>query len=219
MKKLPYLFLVLGLGLSCSHDLNGNYANGDYFFEIEFAGETHIIRGPTEGNDNPIGVNQCMTYPGNIIQGVWYTIFSISDKSSDDYVSGQNLQITLSLDNASVGINSGTLGSFTQSGSFFNDYLESVGVDSGAYYFNENEPATYADGIATLNEISNINITDLGTESALALSSDGMGWGYDWGETVKGSYEGVLYFQSSYASDFDIPVPIRIEFNAVRYPQ
>ena len=187
MKKLPYLFLALVLSLSCSHGPNGNYADGDYFFEIEFAGETHIVRGPTEGNDAPIGVNQCVTWPGNISPGVWITTFSINDKSADDYVSGQNLQITLSLDNASIGINSGTLGSFTQSGSFFNDYLESVGVDSGAYYFIENEPAAYVDGVEKLNEISNINITDLGTQSALALSSDSMGWEYDWGETVKGS--------------------------------
>jgi hypothetical protein len=36
--------------------------------------------------------------------------------------------------------------------------------------------------------------------------------------TINGTYEGFLYFSSSYPSDYDIPVPIRIEFNAVRYP-
>ena len=77
----------------------------------------------------------------------------------------------------------------------------------------ENSPAPY--GSDGNRRVSNINITDLGTPSSLDYTNGN----YIWGETIKGSYEGMLYFRSSISNDYDIPVPIRIEFSAVRLTQ
>ena len=60
------------------------------------------------------------------------------------------------------------------------------------------------------DEISNINITDLGTQPTSTNT------GLDYGETLKATYEGVLYFYNLDTNQYDIPAPIRIEFNAVR---
>ena len=76
------------------------------------------------------------------------------------------------------------------------EYLESIGALT-IFGFVEN----IGDGYNQRGKISNINITDLGTSG---------------GETIKASYEKVIYFKSSVQSDYDIPVPIRIEFSAVR---
>ncbi len=119
----------------------------------------------------------------------------------------------MSFDNAQLGSNAVTITNF--GGFYIEEYLASLGVDEAALFlggFVENEPTSWSDGQSERNKISNINITDLGTSSTMnagVVVATG---------TINGTYEGILYFSSSYPSDYDIPVPIRIEFNAVRYP-
>ena len=62
-----------------------------------------------------------------------------------------------------------------------------------------------------LNLITNINITDLGTSPSSFSVYDGA--------TVKGSYNGVLYYndQSNFNNtELAVPVPISISFEAFR---
>ena len=115
----------------------------------------------------------------------------------------------MSFDNAQLGTNNGSLG---VAGFYITEYLESLGIANIFFGFVENEPMSFSDGFSEINKISNINITDLGTPSTInagVVIATG---------TINGTYEGILYFSSGELAAYDIPVPIRIEFNAVRYP-
>lgn len=63
-----------------------------------------------------------------------------------------------------------------------------------------------------VGKISNIMISDLGTSADISE-------GRLYGEPIQGSYEGVLYFRDNDPNGdgmFDVPVPIRIAFSAIR---
>jgi hypothetical protein len=214
MKNFIYLFLAL-LIVACSSDDSGNSSNNsdgvDYFFEVEFGG---IINRVESNSSYELFVELPSWLYGNQCYGSTASItLSISDITGEDYVSGQNMSIAMSFDNAQLGSNAVTITNF--GGFYIEEYLASLGVDEAALFlggFVENEPTSWSDGQSERNKISNINITDLGTSSTMnagVVVATG---------TINGTYEGILYFSSSYASDYDIPVPIRIEFNAVRYP-
>jgi len=214
MKNFIYLFLAL-LIVACSSDDSGNSSNNsdgvDYFFEVEFGG---IINRVESNSSYELFVELPSWLYGNQCYGSTASVtLSISDITGEDYVSGQNMSIAMSFDNAQLGTNNGSLGNFPFSAGFYiTEYLESLGITSTFNGFVENEPMSWSDGQSERNKISNINITDLGTSSTMnagVVVATG---------TINGTYEGILYFSSSYASDYDIPVPIRIEFNAVRYP-
>jgi len=214
MKNFIYLFLAL-LIVACSSDDSGNSSNNsdgvDYFFEVEFGG---IINRVESNSSYELFVELPSWLYGNQCYGSTASVtLSISDITGEDYVSGQNMSIAMSFDNAQLGTNNGSLGNFPFSAGFYiTEYLESLGITSTFNGFVENEPMSWSDGQSERNKISNINITDLGTSSTMnagVVVATG---------TINGTYEGILYFSSSYPSDYDIPVPIRIEFNAVRYP-
>ena len=214
MKNFIYLFLAL-LIVACSSDDSGNSSNNsdgvDYFFEVEFGG---VINRVESNSSYELFVELPSWLYGNQCYGSTASVtLSISDITGEDYVSGQNMSIAMSFDNAQLGTNNGSLGNFPFSAGFYiTEYLESLGITSTFNGFVENEPMSWSDGQSERNKISNINITDLGTSSTMnagVVVATG---------TINGTYEGILYFSSSYASDYDIPVPIRIEFNAVRYP-
>ncbi len=66
-----------------------------------------------------------------------------------------------------------------------------------------------------VGKISNINLIDLGTPPTVNSATGNI----IYGETIKGSYEGILYFLSSSPApdaNYDIAVPNRVAFNAVR---
>ena len=108
----------------------------------------------------------------------------------------------MSFDNAQLGNNTGVVNLLN--GFYINEYLTSLGVSKTweIFGFVENEPMSFADGLNESNKISNINLTDLGTPDGVT--------------TKKGTYEGVWYFQPATGGGFNIPVPIRIEFSAIR---
>ena len=197
MKKLIYLFLTVLIVACSGEDGNGNSTNntnnGNYFFEVEFGGVINRVQG-IGGNESIFQANQCYG-------GTYGVTLSINDITAENYVSGQNMYINMSFDNAQLGSNNGNLGVFPGNGGFYIlEYLESIGVGNPTA-FVENGPMSFSDGYNQRYKISNINLTDLGTSG---------------GETIKGTYESVLYFQASTIADFDIPVPIRIEFSAIR---
>ena len=197
MKKLTYLFLALIIVACSSDDEGGNNSNSiDYFFEVEFGGVINRVEGNYSFTLGDItfpfvNPNQCFGSTDGVI-------LSIADITAENYVSGQNMELWMNFDNAQLGSNTGILYDF--GGFYIEEYLESIST-TGSFVEN------IGDGIDQAGIITDINITDLGTSGSPP---------YSFGETIKGSYEKVIYFRSNVTGDYDIPVPIRIEFSAVR---
>jgi hypothetical protein len=215
MKKL--LLLSALLIFACSSDSEGNDDNlnggNNYFFEIIFGGETHRVEG------NSI----------SIIEQVWSSCFlnraqasyfngtlditcRIEDITCDTYISGQYLHVGLIIDNPQLGNNQGRI--VFRDTPFLQDYenLNNINLSSNQFYV-ENNPMNVSEASQNglLNLITDINITDLGTSPSSFNIYDGA--------TVKGSYNGVLYYNDT--SNFNntelvVPVPISISFEAFR---
>jgi hypothetical protein len=212
MKKLLHLFLAISFfGCGSGDDSSSSSSapnNVPYFFEIEFGGEVYRVEGETN-TLNPTAGNTCYA-------SSWTINLGIGDPTANNYVTGGYMGCQLGLSGPFVGSdNSASLpyGSFGVI-----EYLESIGAQ-WAYGFYEGAPANYGDPNA--NTLTNINITDLGT-AGLAFYQEGCGattiGTHCWGEAIKGSYSGVLYYTSATQfPNYNIPVPIRIEFSAPRY--
>ena len=215
MKKL-LLFSAL-LIFACGSDSEGNNDNlngvNNYFFEIIFGGETHRVEG------NSI----------SIIEQVWSSCFlnraqasyfngtlditcRIEDITCNTYISGQYLHVGLIIDNPQLGNNQGRI--VFRDTPFLQDYenLNNINLSSNQFYV-ENNPMNVSEASQNglLNLITDINITDLGTSPSSFNIYDGA--------TVKGSYNGVLYYNDT--SNFNntelvVPVPISISFEAFR---
>ena len=204
MKKLLYLFLTV-LIVACSGEDSNNSNNNsnnsnnvDYFFEVEFGGVINRVQGNISTTNNFITKNKCYT----AIVPQWATSLSISDITDVSYVSGQTMELFLILDDAQLGSNTGRIGQLY--GNYIDDYLISIGSYGSAgagTFFKEN-------GTGDTGVITNILVTDLGTQP--------IGNGIDYGETLKATYQGVLYFYNQDTGEFDLPEPLRIEFSAVR---
>ena len=219
MKKLLYLFfatVILSCGADDNGDNNSNSAVLEYFFEIELAGEIHKIQGQVDQNDlysSPYGQNQCIAglYSGN--QSI---TLKLSDITEDDYISGQPLQLGLGIFNPQIGDNEGAISFLYSGGSvFLSEFAEQNNITLLFDDYVENTPMTVSEAYENnlVGKISNIMISDLGTSADLPQ-------GLLYGEPIQGSYEGVLYFKDNeaFGSDamYDVPVPIRIAFSAVR---
>ena len=203
MKNLLYLFFAITL-LGCGSDDDSPSNNVNYFFEVEFGGVINRVQGNTStGMSGPgfipwlNGSTQCFGTTSTVV-------LTISDITAENYISGQNMEIWMSFDNAQLGSNTGKIRIFN--GFYIEQYVESIGSSSRSFVEN------IGDGISQRGKISNINITDLGIVGNLSVD----GTSTTNSQTIKGSYEKVVYFRSINTGDFDIPVPIRIEFNAVR---
>ena len=198
MKKLTYLFLALLIVACSSDDEGGNNSNSiDYFFEVEFGGVINRV----EGNYSYTLGDVILPYlnPNSCSGSTGAVILSITDITAENYVSGQNMELWMSFDNAQLGSNTGRMTIFN--GFYIEEYLESIGANSTNFVEN------IGDSFSQRDIMTDINITDLGTSGSPP---------YSYGETIKGSYEKVIYFRSNVTGDYDIPVPIRIEFSAVR---
>ena len=195
MKKLTYLFLFI-LIVACSSDDNSSNSI-DYFFEFEFGGVINRV----EGNYSYTLGDVILPYmtPNSCFGSTGAVILSIADITAENYVSGQNMELWMSFDNAQLGSNTGRMTIFN--GFYIDEYLESIDANSTSFVEN------IGDSFSQRDIMTDINITDLGTSGSSP---------YSYGETIKGSYEKVIYFRSNSTGDYDIPVPIRIEFSAVR---
>lgn len=221
MKKLLYLFLAVTI-ISCGGDDDGNNTNNasvvNYFFEIEIGGEIHKIQGQFE-NDYPyyspyLSSNLCVS---TLYSGDQSIQLILSDITEENYVSGQPIQIILTILNAQQGNNSGSI-DFGPSGlgSFLYEFAEQNNITFYGNNYVENTPASYTDAIQNdlLGIVSNIELSDLGTGPTIDSPN------FSYGQNIEGTYQGILYFKDrdTYGGDamFDIPVPIRISFSAVR---
>jgi hypothetical protein len=212
MKKLLLIFFTTILW-SCSSDDSTSNNTVNYSFEIEFGGEIHKIQGNLS-NDifTPLPTNHSLVLVG---PGVMSVQLNLNDISASNYVSGQTIGAMMNIENTAIGVNEGSLYLNTIANPYVENYLQSVGVPEGlsSYGFVENTSGPF--GSDDVFRITNINITDLGTSS----TADPTNGTYNWGETIKGSYDGTLYFLSSTPEGFTIPVPIKIQFSAFRYAQ
>tara|TARA_Y100000385_G_C12818385_1_gene519257 strand:- start:49 stop:705 length:657 start_codon:yes stop_codon:yes gene_type:complete len=216
MKKLLYLFLAL-LILACSSDdsnnTNNNVSDGQYFFEIEICGLTHSIQGNNEDMFFN-GQNSCSAFLSNGIQALG---FNLTDITAPDYVSGQPMNIAFGILNPQLGADNTGVLSFQSS--IYSDFLNNCGDQNNItfYYdqFVENTPMDINNyDPQRINNISNINLTDLGTPPTTAGA-------YGSGTNIKGTYEGTLYFLDDNTNgtpdaNWNIPIPIKISFSAVR---
>ena len=116
MKKLILLLTIITLSFSCSSDSNSNSnnpsnGNVNYYFKIKINGVEHKVQGNTSGfavgNDNTSDLNP-NTCEAQVAGGISLS-FVIADITRPNYVSGQNLAISLAIPNCHVGLNEATL--------------------------------------------------------------------------------------------------------------
>jgi len=229
MKKI-ILLISLALTFSCSNDddldtKNNNISDGQYFFEIEFAGTTHRIQGTTSEMFTN-GQNSCSAY---LQQGIQAISFRLEDITANDYISGQPLWIVLGISNPQLGSNPrGTLVFQTRT-PYIQDVEESYNVQLAlGGIFVENSPGdlieVYTNNLD--NIISNITITDLGTPPSNSNNYTDPNYTYSpFGDNIVGSYEGVLYFNDKTDDNISggdsgrnlvVPLPIKISFSVPR---
>lgn len=214
MKKLLLLsaLFIFACSSDDSNDNNGNNVpDGQYFFEIEFADETHRIQGvSSEMLSN--GSNNIVI---QILNGDMVIAFRLNDITASDYISGQPINFTMIIENPQLQNNNGLITFGTTS--YMQDYAaqNNISIDFQASYFVENSPnLTASNAAGLLRKVSNISITDLGTPPSLPSLLDG--------QNVKGSYQGTLYFRddddldNGGSSQFSVAVPLSISFSAPR---
>ena len=225
MRKLLLLYALLIFACSSSDDSsNNNISDGQYFFEIEFAGQIHRVQGTTSEMFTN-GQNSCSAY---LQQGIQAISFKLDDISADDYVSGQPLWIAMGVSNPQLGSNPrGTL-AFATVTPYIQDIEQSYNVNLVNGYFIENSPGDLIDALTNNldNIISNITITDLGSPPSNDYDYTDPNFTYSpFGDNIEGTYEGVLYFNDKsddYINGGDsginlvVPFPIKISFSAPR---
>ncbi len=215
MKKL--LLLSAMLIFACGSDSEGNNDNlngvNNYFFEIIFGGETHRVEGNSISIIEQVGSSCFLNRAqASYFNGTLDITCRIEDITCNTYISGQYLHVGLIIDNPQLGNNQGRI--VFRETPFFQDYenLNNINLSSNQFYV-ENNPMNVSEASQNglLNLITDINITDLGTSPSSFNIYDGA--------TVKGSYNGVLYYNDT--SNFNntelvVPVPISISFEAFR---
>ena len=215
MKKLLLLSAILIF--ACGSDSEGNNDNlngvNNYFFEIIFGGETHRVEGNSISIIEQVGSSCFLNRAqASYFNGTLDITCRIEDITCNTYISGQYLHVGLIIDNPQLGNNQGRI--VFRDTPFLQDYenLNNINLSSNQFYV-ENNPMNVSEASQNglLNLITDINITDLGTSPSSFNIYDGA--------TVKGSYNGVLYYNDT--SNFNntelvVPVPISISFEAFR---
>jgi hypothetical protein len=161
---------------------------------------------------------------------------SMLDKSESTYISGDHINITMSMNNLSLGVNDIGIGfgsgltsqsiidelpfatSSFSSSSYMYGFQNTQGTLSFPYDDFQNHPSN-------ANSTVPINITDLGTQKEIDNSN--MYNNPVPGNTIKGNYSGIVYscdtFYADYTTtpfmyhyEFNTPTQISIDFEAIR---
>jgi len=219
MKKLILLLTIIALSFSCSSDSNSNSNNAsngnvDYEFTITINGEVHKVKG-NSSNGIPSGApgvgnisNKCLSI-NNSSFGASVQL-GINDVTTSNYISGQNMQIIITLPNPLLGTNQAAI-------SFTGNYFDTLATSLGSNYLrflSISSALVTVNGGSTNSNIP-IIITDLGTPTTLVNN----GLTYSFGQTIKGNYSGTIYLSrlvNGVGIFYDIPVSLSINFKALR---
>lgn len=216
--KSKYSFVLVFLFLGCANDDNKVELNNQriqYSFEIKFGGETHKIAG---GFSDYFDFSQSTIQNhslANLSQGTLGLGFQLNDISATDYISGQPLYFNLRIENPQIGNNN--IGELQiNSRPYTDDYATANGIRTTAFWsseYVENTSMEYTDAYRDnlIGKLTKISLSNLGTSPSSIGTYDG--------ENVQGSYEGVLYYRQRGQTTeqlFNVPVPIKITFSAVR---
>jgi hypothetical protein len=217
MKKIFTLILVLTIGLfhSCSTNNDNSSGNNgvDYEFTITVNGEVHKVKGNSRdgipsATNGVVGVisNKCVSiFNPSFGAGVQ---LGINDITTPNYISGQNMQIMITLPNPLLGTNQAQL-SFT--GRYFDTLATTLGSNYMGFY---SYSSTLVNSSGTLNTNIPVFISDIGTPTTLVNN----GSAYSFGQTIKGNYSGTIYLSrlvTGVGIFYDIPVRLSIDFKAL----
>jgi hypothetical protein len=223
MKKIITLVLIITFGIfsSCTtnNDTSAGNNNVEYEFTITVNGQVHKVKGntrdgiPTATSGAGYISNKCISV-NNSAFGASVQL-GINDVTTPNYISGQNMQIIITLPNPLLGTNQASI-------SFSGNYFDTLASSLGAYTntgFNSYSSTLVAVNGGSRNTIIPFVISDLGTPTTLVNN----GSTYSFGQTIKGNYSGTIYLNrcsnlgtSNGGCYYDIPVQLSIDFKAVR---
>jgi len=203
---------------ACDEENNTNQSGGPWSFEIKLNGNTYAAAGDC-GNPG----NYSTGY-ATLANGLMTINLKSLDPSSENYISGGYISMTLTCENPFVGVNG-----FTISGT--DDLIDYLPNSSPASLYATLESAWMLDNTTTMAELGyyylngywvgngfytypnlNFNLTSLGTYE---VESDPSAWANGClyiGENIEGSYNATLYFQD--LSSLSAP-PTQEELNAM----
>jgi len=231
MKKLILLLTISFLLFSCSNggnassnNNNSSSGNVDYYFKIKINGVEHKVQGNTSGfavgNNNAYNLNPnfCRADIGTTTMLFFY----IADITKPNYVSGQNLQMCISIPNCHIGQNQATVNvlsspvidTFTSSSGANSTYW----VDTSGVYCNGATSNCSYPLFSTYSHKITLNITDMGTPSQYPSTNLNSNI-YAYGNTFKGNYDGTIYFENgpfTTTLNCNIPMQLSMEFEAYR---
>lgn len=227
MKKIIALVTLSLFFVSCSNDSNNsnnnNPSNGNvnYFFKIKINGVEHKVQGNTSTlpPNYSLESNKCSASIGTT------TIlnFTIEDITRPNFVSGQNLRLTIFIPNCHVGQNQADI--FVSHSPVWSNFISnsnvngSFFVENSGLYCGQSFGCQYPLVQSFSNKIT-LNVTDMGTPTVLNPSNPN--WPYEFGNTFKGNYNGTLYYgQNSTNNGIQIwnmntPMQFSMEFEAYR---
>ncbi len=198
MKKISVYILTFFLLTNCNkNNENSNAATGntDYEFTVTFDSQIYKVRGNTANDPGYKGptTNKCIATNKNM----GYIELSIQDITWHNYLSGNPFKCGISITPSfTAGTNLMTVNLY------FNGFIYS-------YYKNYNaNPGANGGGDNRLP----IFISDLGTPLTGVLGESNI----IFGNTIKGSYSGVVYTIPSGSNNATVPHNLSINFKAVR---
>ena len=199
MKKLIYLLSVTFLMLqSCSSGDSSNTnnttsSNVNYEFTITYDRIVYKVKGNTAKDAGYKGptINSCIATDARGIS------FSIKDVTYYNYLSGSPFECNLYVN-----------GNFT---SGTNLMTVNLYFNGGYYSFYKNQGACPGCNGGGDNRLP-INITDLGTPLTGTIGTSNV----IFGNTIKGSYSGVVYTLGQGSNNATVPHNLSIDFIAVR---
>ncbi|WP_396192537.1 hypothetical protein [Flavobacterium sp.] len=231
--KNNILLLTMSLFfLSCSSDSNpdnnnsvDNNNNIDYDFSIKINGITHNVQGNTD-NFGENNLNMFTLNPNNCYAQVGTTTilrFTVADITRPNFITGQNLEIQLSIPNCHVGENEATLSFLTSPvldafrASLNGNYTGATVENSGLYC------SIGAGSSCTYPQLSNnkitINITDMGSSTIQNTGSEIINDITNYGNTLKGNFSGPLYVSTDLTGSVvtcTTPLQFSMSFSAYR---
>ena len=221
MKKSILFLTIASLFLSCSNSDSSGGANSagnvDYFFNININGVEHKVQGNTSGFGT-VSSGSYMSNPNTcqaiISTGTILTQFKIADITKPNFLSGQSLDMRLTIPNCHIGQNQALVNIYASP--VYDSFRSNLAINNGRVMSFQQNSGIYIGGAGTSNYIT-VNITDMGT------SFNSSTLPYSYGNTFKGNFTGTVYFPSTSSMvgvqtnyNHNIPMQLDISFSAYR---